>query len=101
MFIMNLIRGITLTLPRLFSSVQQNSAQQRILQLLYGRFPEAIVNVVDVSGGCGAMFEVYVESREFEGLTTLKQHKLITQTLKEQIKDMHGVRIHTSVPKPK
>ncbi|XP_017462567.1 PREDICTED: bolA-like protein 3 [Rhagoletis zephyria] len=98
---MNLKREIKFLLPRFFSAAQQNGAQQRILQLLSGRFPEANVNVVDVSGGCGAMFEVFVEAKEFEGLSTLKQHKLITQTLKEQIKDMHGVRIHTSIPKPK
>ncbi|XP_054740685.1 bolA-like protein 3 [Anastrepha obliqua] len=98
---MNLRQGIKLLFPRFSSSVQQNEAQQRILQLLSGRFPQANVNVVDVSGGCGAMFEVFVESKEFEGLSTLKQHKLITQTLKEQIKNMHGVRIHTSVPKTK
>lgn len=44
------------------------------------------------------MFEVHVEANEFKGLNTLKQHKLVTNTLKEQIKEMHGVRIHTSIP---
>uniref|UniRef100_A0A034V251 BolA-like protein 3 n=2 Tax=Endopterygota TaxID=33392 RepID=A0A034V251_BACDO len=101
MVIMSRLRGITSILTRFLSSVQQNNAQQQIHQLLTGRFPKANVNVVDVSGGCGAMFEVFVEDKEFEGLSTLKQHKLITQTLKEQIKNMHGVRIHTSIPKAK
>lgn len=65
-----------------------------------GRFilKQGTVKVTDVSGGCGAMFEVFVEAQEFKGLNTLKQHKLVTNTLKEQIKEMHGVRIHTSVP---
>lgn len=44
------------------------------------------------------MYEILVESLDFKGLSTVKQHRLITETLKKEIKDMHGVRIHTSVP---
>lgn len=43
------------------------------------------------------MYEIYVESKEFKGLSTVKQHRLITETLKSEIKDMHGLRIHTSI----
>lgn len=53
----------------------------------------------DVSGGCGAMYEIIVESSEFQGISRVKQHQMITDTLKEEIKDMHGLRIHTAVPK--
>lgn len=49
----------------------------------------------DVSGGCGAMFEVYVKDAEFKGLNTVKQHRIVTATLKEEIKQMHGIRIQT------
>ncbi|XP_055693436.1 bolA-like protein 3 [Lutzomyia longipalpis] len=63
------------------------------------KFPAAEeIAVEDISGGCGAMFEIFVRSKEFKGLTTVKQHRLITETLKEQIKDMHGLRIHTEIP---
>lgn len=74
-----------------------------------------------IVGGCGAMFEINVIAPEFKGLNTIKQHRLINdvrniiekillqplnffllqlfpQALKEEIKDMHGVRIYTSVP---
>lgn len=57
------------------------------------------MQVEDVSGGCGAMYEITVESIDFKGLSKIKQHKLITETLKEEIKDMHGLRIFTSTPK--
>lgn len=30
-------------------------------------------------GGCGAIFEVFVSSVEFKGLTVVKQHQLINQ----------------------
>lgn len=51
----------------------------------------------DVSGGCGAMYEIHVESADFKGLSTIKQHRLVTETLREQIREMHGVRISTAV----
>lgn len=56
------------------------------------------ISVVDISGGCGAMYEIVVETKEFSGLSRVKQHQLITDTLKTEIKDMHGLRIHTSIP---
>lgn len=55
--------------------------------------------MVDISGGCGAMFEIFIEGNEFQGLSVLKQHKLVTNVLKEEVKEMHGLRINTSVPK--
>lgn len=54
--------------------------------------------MTDISGGCGAMYEILVESVEFKGISRVKQHQLITNTLKNEIKEMHGLRIHTSVP---
>lgn len=44
------------------------------------------------------MYEIVVESKEFKGIPRVKQHQLITDTLKNEIKDMHGLRIHTAVP---
>lgn len=41
------------------------------------------------------MFEVYVQDLEFKGLSTVKQHRLVTATLQEEIKQMHGIRIQT------
>lgn len=57
------------------------------------------IQVNDISGGCGAMYEITVESYEFQGISRVKQHQMIVDALKEEIKDMHGVRIHTIVPK--
>lgn len=33
------------------------------------------VQVIDISGGCGASFEVIIVSPSFEGKTTLKRHR--------------------------
>ncbi|XP_076750291.1 bolA-like protein 3 isoform X2 [Xylocopa sonorina] len=75
-------------------------AEQKVLSILRNKFPKAkLINVNDVSGGCGAMFEISVIAPEFKGLNTVQQHRLINEILKEEIKNMHGVRIYTSVPK--
>lgn len=74
-------------------------ASKKMVEILKARFPLAKeVEVVDISHGCGAMYEINVASVEFKGLSTVKQHRLINEVLKEQIKDMHGLRIQTSVP---
>ncbi|KAK8394827.1 hypothetical protein O3P69_005952 [Scylla paramamosain] len=52
----------------------------RLVTLLKERFPQATaVEVEDISGGCGAMYEVWVEAPDFKGLSRVKQHKLITE----------------------
>ncbi|XP_033339763.2 bolA-like protein 3 isoform X2 [Megalopta genalis] len=74
-------------------------AEQKMKQILRNKFPRAkMIEVNDVSGGCGAMFEINVVALEFQGLTTMMQHRLINEALKEEIKDMHGIRIFTSIP---
>lgn len=44
------------------------------------------------------MYEIFVETIDFKGLNTVKQHRLVTEALKKEIQDMHGVRIHTKLP---
>lgn len=34
---------------------------------------------LNILGGCGAIFEVFISSEEFKGLTIVKQHQLINQ----------------------
>jgi len=74
-------------------------AEQKMISILRNRFPQAqLIEVTDVSGGCGAMFDINVVAPEFKGLNTVKQHRIINEVLKEEIKDMHGLRIYTSIP---
>lgn len=74
-------------------------AEEKMVSILRNTFPKAdVIEVTDISGGCGAMFEVNVIAPEFKGLTKVKQHQIINEALKEEIKDMHGIRIHTSIP---
>ncbi|XP_038016255.1 bolA-like protein 3 [Motacilla alba alba] len=74
--------------------------ESRLARLLREKFPRASdIKVVDISGGCGAMYEIHVESEEFREKRPVQQHRMVTQALSEEIKHMHGLRIFTSAPK--
>ena len=76
-----------------------NPAEENLVNILKESFPSATdIAVVDISGGCGSMYEVFVESPDFKGMRLVKQHKMVTEALKGEIKDMHGLRISTVVP---
>ncbi|XP_055591687.1 bolA-like protein 3 [Uranotaenia lowii] len=94
------VRNISI-LSRVWSGtagITKNS-EEALRKTLQSKFPKAKnVVVSDISGGCGSMYEIFVETVEFKGLTTVKQHRLINETLKSEIKDMHGLRIHTAIP---
>ena len=83
-------------------SVDQNrqptDGEVKLTSILKTKFPKAKSIVVnDISGGCGSMYEVYVESSEFNNMRTVKQHQMINQALHKEItQNMHGLRIFTS-----
>ncbi|XP_075216628.1 bolA-like protein 3 [Lycorma delicatula] len=73
--------------------------EKRIKGLLQKTFPKAKdIKVQDVSGGCGSMYTVDVRTEEFRGLPIIKQHRLVHEALKHEIKDMHGIQINTAAP---
>jgi stress-induced morphogen len=56
------------------------------------------LEVKDISGGCGSMYALDVTSDKFKGLKVVKQHRMINEVLKEEVKGWHGVQIRTRVP---
>jgi len=73
-----------------------SSGEQAIIAALAKSFPNATdIAVVDISGGCGSMFEVFIEAPDFRGVRLVKQHQLVTKALKAEIGEMHGIRIAT------
>ncbi|XP_072497119.1 bolA-like protein 3 [Notamacropus eugenii] len=83
---------------RTFAS--QTLGELKVTRILKENFPRATtIKVTDISGGCGAMYEIHIESEEFKDKRTLHQHQMVNKALKEEIKAMHGLRIVTSVPK--
>uniref|UniRef100_A0A0M3HSU1 BolA-like protein 3 n=2 Tax=Ascaris TaxID=6251 RepID=A0A0M3HSU1_ASCLU len=100
---------LRLRLPRLLtanahralcSARSQTEGEKRITKLLQKRFPNATtIDVMDVSSGCGSMYQIVVECDDFKGLPKVRQHRMVTDTLKEEIASMHGVVVETSTPK--
>ena len=76
-----------------------NEGEAHITRVLQRAFPQASsISVDDISGGCGSMYDIVVESVEFKGVKRLEQHQKVTQALKSEVKQMHGLKIKTKVP---
>ncbi|KAG6808084.1 hypothetical protein H0H93_000607 [Arthromyces matolae] len=70
---------------------------ERLLEAkLIERFGPCQVKVQDVSGGCGSFYAINISSAAFAGLSVVKQHRLVTEALKEDVPGMHGLQIKTS-----
>lgn len=41
------------------------------------------------------MYALQIESERFKGLSVIKQHKMVNEILKEEIKGWHGVQLRT------
>jgi stress-induced morphogen len=76
---------------------EYNEGEKKLINLLKNRFPNAkTIEVNDISGGCGSMYEIFVETNEFKNIRKVKQHQMINQVLQTEINNMHGLRIYTA-----
>ncbi|KXT01737.1 hypothetical protein AC578_2735 [Pseudocercospora eumusae] len=48
------------------------------------------VEIADLSGGCGQMFEAIIVSAQFSKKTTLARHRLVNSALKQEIAAVHA-----------
>lgn len=79
------------------SLLQQLQTPEEIMitKKLQDALSPKLVKVQDISGGCGSMFSINVTSDKFNTLTTVKQHKMINEILKEDIPRWHGLQLQT------
>lgn len=54
-----------------------------------------MLKVQDVSGGCGSFYAIQLSSKQFNGLSTVKAHRMVNEQLKHVIKDIHGLQLRT------
>ncbi|RCK66394.1 Altered inheritance of mitochondria protein 1 [Candida viswanathii] len=85
---------------RLYSTQEQqpevmDDYEQKVYDILKKEFDPVNLQVKDVSGGCGSMFAILVESLKFKGLPMIKQHRLVNELLKDEIKQWHGLQLRT------
>jgi len=50
----------------------------------------AHIEIEDQSSGCGESYYVLIVSDDFEGMMTLKRHRLVNEILKKQIAALHA-----------
>ncbi|GAA5931889.1 hypothetical protein JCM3775_000070 [Rhodotorula graminis] len=91
-----LARLISATAPRRADGLSDGEKllKDRLEQALDG----AKVQVQDVSGGCGSFYAISVEHSSFKGLSMIKQHRVVNDLLKDEIKGMHGLQLKTKAP---
>ena len=67
-----------------------------LTQFLQSKFPEAEISF----DGEDCNSRVLIISKEFEGLTTLKRHKLVLNVLREYFKtgELHALSLNTKSP---
>lgn len=58
--------------------------------IIQERLQASLVQVEDMSGGCGQAFAVVIVSLAFEGMNKLKRHRLVNSSLKEEIATIHA-----------
>lgn len=86
-----------LLLPlRRFSQFGKTPAETAIHSILLQRFPTASkIEVSDLSGSCGTMFQIFVKCKDFRNMPILAQHRNIKEALRKEISSMHGLTILT------
>ncbi|KAJ1960769.1 BolA-like protein, partial [Dipsacomyces acuminosporus] len=65
------------------------SAEQ-IKDKLTKELPAAHAEVLDVSGGCGSMFQAIIVSAAFEGKSRLQRQRMVNGVLKEEMAVIHA-----------
>eukprot|EP01134_Creolimax_fragrantissima_P002864 CFRG2864T1 len=86
------------TIPLRFVTGHASSPETLMTNKLTAALDPSSVEVIDVSGGCGASYEVYVTSAKFEGLSMIKQHRMVNDILRDDVQKMHAIRIVTKKP---
>ncbi|KAH6576475.1 hypothetical protein BASA61_005275 [Batrachochytrium salamandrivorans] len=75
---------------------EYSAGERMIHEKLANQLQATRLNVADISGGCGSMYAVEIASPMFYGISLVKQHRIVTDLLKDDIKAMHGIQIKTS-----
>ncbi|KAI4181197.1 MAG: hypothetical protein L6R41_006764 [Letrouitia leprolyta] len=68
------------------SGITASSLQQTLKE----RLDAELVDIEDMSGGCGQAFNAMIVSSQFENKTTLARHRLVNSALKTEIAAIHA-----------
>ena len=74
------------------------TAEDIIAKITASALAPTAVECVDVSGGCGAKFELVVASAHFDGLALLARHREVQGILAAEMKMIHALTIKALTP---
>lgn len=63
---------------------------ESLKEIIEERIETTLVQVEDMSGGCGQAFAVIIVSPLFKGKNKLMRHRLVNTSLKEEIASIHA-----------
>lgn len=88
------------TLTRLLAPEHLDENEKEIFDKINAELQPTKLDVKDISGGCGSMYGIEVESEKFRGLSMLKQQRLVNAVVKEKMdrEGWHGVQLRTKIP---
>ncbi|SGZ51920.1 CIC11C00000003169 [Sungouiella intermedia] len=65
-------------------------SSESLKDIIQERLQASLVQVEDMSGGCGQAFAVIIVSPLFKGKNKLMRHRLVNNSLKEEIAAIHA-----------
>ncbi|TID19827.1 hypothetical protein CANINC_003710 [Pichia inconspicua] len=80
---------------RRYTTLGLDPAEKHIYDKLQKALDPKSLFVKDVSGGCGSMYAINIESKAFNGINVVKQHRLVNSILKDEISKWHGLQLVT------
>ncbi|KAJ1650272.1 hypothetical protein IWQ61_008881 [Dispira simplex] len=78
-----------------------NQAEETIYNKLKENLKPEELSVQDISGGCGAMYQIKVGASAFQGMGLVAQHRKVNEILNQELQGMHGLQLNTYVVKRK
>ncbi|CEM21072.1 unnamed protein product [Vitrella brassicaformis CCMP3155] len=82
----------------MFRSLVRMVDQEVVRKKLVDTLKPALLEVNDVSGGCGASYDALIVSDAFEGKRLLDRQRLVNDALKEELKDIHAFTMKCVTP---
>lgn len=72
--------------------------QDQLETMIKEAFPDAEVKIQDLAGD-GDHYAAHITSKQFDGLSRVKQHQMVYNALKGKMGDeLHALALQTSVP---
>lgn len=74
------------------------NSRYRMFRVRVTQLNDYFLTCLIYAGGCGSFYAITIASQAFNGLPIVKQHKLVTETLRQEIEGIHGLQARSVKP---